>query len=97
MTPRQGNGTRACSFMNSCADFTCWPTNGTEVCPGLRSHQDTRARELLENLKYIPLTWQVAWVAGLLKRGYGRKGITLAAVVRVMGRIRKLRWRMRSG
>ena len=70
---------------------------GPKSAPDSGLIRSTRARELLENLKYIPLTWQVAWVAGLLKRGYGRKGITLAAVVRVMGRIRKLRWRMRSG
>jgi predicted nucleic acid-binding protein len=58
--------------------LACCPINVTEVYAGLRSHEDTRTRELLESLQYFPITWPVARLAGLLKRDYGRKGITLA-------------------
>jgi len=58
--------------------LACCPINVTEVYAGLRSHEDTRTKELFESLQYFPITWPVARLAGLLKRDYGRKGITLA-------------------
>ena len=58
--------------------LACCAINVTEVYAGLRSHEETRTRELLESLQYLPISWAVARLAGLLKRDYGRKGITLA-------------------
>jgi hypothetical protein len=58
--------------------LACCSVNVTEVYAGLRSHEETRTRELLESLQYFPISWPVARLAGLLKRDYGRKGITLA-------------------
>jgi predicted nucleic acid-binding protein len=58
--------------------LACCPINVTEVYAGLRSQEETRTRELLESLQYFPVLWPVARVAGLLKRDYARKGITLA-------------------
>jgi len=58
--------------------LACCSINVTEVYAGLRSHEETRTRELLESLQYFPISWPVARLAGLLKRDYGRKGITLA-------------------
>jgi len=52
--------------------------NVTEVYAGPRSHEKTRTRELLESLQYFPISWPVVRLASLLKRDYGRKGITLA-------------------
>ena len=34
--------------------------------------------QLLESLQFYPVTFPVARLAGILKRDYGRKGITLA-------------------
>ena len=59
--------------------LACCAINVTEVYAGLRSHEETRTRELLESLQYYPVDWSVARLAGLLKRDYTRKGITLAA------------------
>ena len=59
--------------------LACCSINVTEVYAGLRSHEETRTRELLESLQYFTISWTVARLAGLLKRDYGRKGITLAA------------------
>ena len=58
--------------------LACCPINVTEVYAGLRTHEDSRTKELLESLQYFPITWPIARWAGLLKRDYGRKGITLA-------------------
>src|SRR5271157_5233107 len=58
--------------------LACCSINVTEVYAGLRPHEDTRTKELLESLQYFQITWPVARLAGLLKRDYGRKGITLA-------------------
>ena len=58
--------------------LACCSINVTEVYAGLRSQEETRTRELLESLQYFPIVWPVARLAGLLKRDYGRKGITLA-------------------
>jgi len=57
--------------------LACCSINVTEVYAGLRSHEETRTRELLESLQYFPISWPVARLAGLLKRDYGRKGISL--------------------
>ena len=58
--------------------LACCSINVTEVYAGLRSHEETRTRELLESLQYFPIVWTVARMAGLLKRDHARKGITLA-------------------
>src|SRR5271157_807775 len=58
--------------------LACCSINVTEVYAGLRAHEETRTRELLESLQYFPIDWPVARLAGLLKRDYARKGITLA-------------------
>jgi len=58
--------------------LACCSINVTEVYAGLRPHEEARTEELLASLQYFPVTWPVARLAGLLKRDYGRKGITLA-------------------
>jgi len=58
--------------------LACCAINVTEVCAGMRTNEETRTLELLESLQYYPIAWAVARLAGLLKRDYGRKGITLS-------------------
>lgn len=58
--------------------LACCAINVTEVCAGLRPHEEARTIELLESLLYFPIAWPVARMAGLLKRDYARQGITLA-------------------
>jgi predicted nucleic acid-binding protein len=58
--------------------LACCSINVTEVYASLRPQEETRTRELLESLQYFPIAWPVARMAGLLKRDYARKGITLA-------------------
>ena len=58
--------------------LACCSINVTEVYAGLRRSEEEPTRELLESLQYFSIIWPVARLAGLLKRDYGRKGITLA-------------------
>jgi predicted nucleic acid-binding protein len=58
--------------------LACCPINVTEVYAGLRPAEESRTLDLLESLKYYPITWPVARLAGLIKRDYRKKGITLA-------------------
>jgi predicted nucleic acid-binding protein len=59
--------------------LACCAINVIEVYAGLRSHEEPHTSELLQSLQYYPITWPVARLAGLLKRDYSRKGVTLAA------------------
>jgi predicted nucleic acid-binding protein len=58
--------------------LACCAINVTEVYAGLSPQEETRTRELLESLQFFPIIWPIARLAGLLKRDYARKGITLA-------------------
>ena len=50
----------------------------TEVYVGLRPAEESRTQEFLDSLKYYSISWPVARLAGLVKRDYSKKGITLA-------------------
>jgi predicted nucleic acid-binding protein len=58
--------------------LACCSINVTEVYAGLRPHEETKTKELLESLQYFPVVWGIARMAGLLKRDFAHKGITLA-------------------
>ncbi len=57
--------------------LACCPVNVTETYAGMRSKEETRTEALLQSLQYFPITFQIARLAGLLKRDYSRKGKTL--------------------
>jgi predicted nucleic acid-binding protein len=57
--------------------LACCPINVTEVYAGMRPKEETATDEFLKSLEYYHLTWPVARLAGLLKRDYGRKGMTI--------------------
>ena len=59
--------------------LACCSINVTEVYAGLRTQEEARTMELLESLQYYPVTFTIARLAGLLKRDFSRKGISLAA------------------
>ena len=58
--------------------LACCPINVTEVYAGMRPAEEPRTQEFLQTLRYYPITWTVARLAGLVKRDYSKKGITLA-------------------
>ena len=58
--------------------LACCPINVTEVYADLRPKEETVTQELLESLEYYPITRGIARLAGLLKRDFARKGVTLA-------------------
>ena len=58
--------------------LACCSVNVTEVYAGMKPPEETRTQELLRSLEYYDVTWDIARRAGLLKRDYTRRGITLA-------------------
>jgi predicted nucleic acid-binding protein len=58
--------------------LACCSINVIEVYAGLRLHEENRTMELLQSLQYYAVTFPVARLAGLLKRDFSRKGISLA-------------------
>jgi len=44
----------------------------------MRPHEQARTEELLRSLDYYEVTWDIAKLAGLLKRDWARKGVTLS-------------------
>jgi predicted nucleic acid-binding protein len=59
--------------------LACCAVNVTEVFAGMRPPEEFRTTELLQSLQYLPITWAIARLAGLLKRDHAKKGITLSA------------------
>ena len=57
--------------------LACCPINVTEVYAGVRPKEEVATEEFLRSLEYYDVTWPVARIAGLWKRDYARKGITL--------------------
>ena len=55
--------------------LACCPVNVTEVYAGMRPAEEPHTQK---SLRYYPITWTVARLAGLVKRDYSKKGITLA-------------------
>ncbi|MGC9996807.1 MAG: type II toxin-antitoxin system VapC family toxin [Terriglobia bacterium] len=58
--------------------LACCSINVTEVYAGMRQEERAKTVELLESLKFYPVTFLIARLAGLIKRDYARQGITLA-------------------
>lgn len=57
--------------------LACCPVNVTEVYAGLRPKEELATETFLNSLQYIPITFPVARLAGLLKREYSKKGKVL--------------------
>ena len=58
--------------------LACSPVNVAEIYAGLRPQEESNTKNFLQTLDLYPLTWPIAELAGVLKRDYGKKGITLA-------------------
>ena len=57
--------------------LACCSINVTEVCSGMRRGEEAATENLLRSLDFYPVTFRVAWLAGLLKRDYSKKGKVL--------------------
>src|SRR5215467_6509845 len=58
--------------------LACCPINVAEVYAGMRSKEEARTSALLRSLRLYPVTFEVAELAGLFKRVYAKKGMTLS-------------------
>jgi predicted nucleic acid-binding protein len=58
--------------------LACCAVNVIEVFAGVRPSEEERTCEFLNSLEYYAITREIAREAGLLKRHWARKGITLS-------------------
>jgi tRNA(fMet)-specific endonuclease VapC len=58
--------------------LACCAINVSEVYAGMRPKEESRTEQLLQSLEYFEINWEVARLAGLLKRDYSKKGQTLS-------------------
>jgi predicted nucleic acid-binding protein len=58
--------------------LACCSVNVTEVFAGVRPKEQARTEAFLRSLEFFEITWEIARQAGLLKREWARKGVTLS-------------------
>lgn len=58
--------------------LACCAINFTEVYAGMRPSEEQRTERFLRSLLFYEITPEMAKLAGLLKRDWARKGVTLA-------------------
>jgi predicted nucleic acid-binding protein len=59
-------------------DLACCSVNITEVYAGLRVGEEPKTADFLNSLECLPVTPEIAREAGLLRRDWQKKGITLS-------------------
>jgi predicted nucleic acid-binding protein len=57
--------------------LACCPINVTEIYAGLRANEEEKTERFLKSLHYYPITWEIARLAGILKRDHSKKGRTI--------------------
>lgn len=57
--------------------LACSSIQVSEVCAGMKAHEEDATEEFLRSLEFYGVTWAIARSAGILKRDYARRGITL--------------------
>ena len=58
--------------------LACCPVNIGEVYAGMRAKEEAATEKFLQSLDFYEITWNIAKLAGLLKRDYSKKGQTLS-------------------
>ena len=58
--------------------LACCPVNVSEIYAGMRPKEEAATETFLQSLDFYEITWNVAKLAGLLKRDYSKKGQTLS-------------------
>jgi len=58
--------------------LACCPVNISEIYAGMRPKEQIATENFLESLDFYEITLRVAKLAGLLKRDYSKKGLTLS-------------------
>ena len=58
--------------------LACCPVNISEIYAGMRPKEEAATESFLQSLDFYKITWDVAKLAGLLKRDYSKKGQTLS-------------------
>lgn len=75
---KRGRNQALISLAEAGHTLACCPVNIAEVCAGMRPKEEPRTLELLRSLRMYATTFEVAELAGKLKRSYAQRGVTLA-------------------
>jgi len=59
-------------------EFACCAINVAEVCSGMRRAEAEKTEALLRSLDFIPITWEIAKLAGELRQRGERGGKTFS-------------------
>jgi predicted nucleic acid-binding protein len=66
------------SWLEQGHSLACCSINVSEVYAGVRPSEEKPTQALLEGLDYLEMTWDIARRAGLLKRDFSRRGVSLS-------------------
>lgn len=77
LNDRRGRADLMEQFILAGDTLACCPINVAEIYAGLRAGEAGKTEALLRELTYVPIRWEAAQLAGVLKREWARKGRTL--------------------
>ncbi len=80
LNKRHGRGAFLEGLLSQGHLLACCSINVTEVYAGMKAMEQQGTDELLESLAFYDVTWEVARMAGLLKRDWARRGRTLGVM-----------------
>ncbi len=60
------------------AELACCSINVTEVYAGMKPGEEVKTESLLRSLRYYPVTWDIAKLAGEIQNVWRQKGRTLS-------------------
>jgi len=75
---RQGRRALALALLDQDHLLATCPINVAELYAGMRPKEEPATTTLVESLRLLPISGQAARQAGLFKRGYAAKGVTLS-------------------
>jgi predicted nucleic acid-binding protein len=78
LNEKRGRRERLLTLVSQGNLLACCPINISEVYAGMRPPEERATCDFLRSLEFYTFDWQSARMAGLLKRDYARKGITLS-------------------
>lgn len=74
---KRGRPALMLQLLNAGHLLACCPVNITEVYAGLRPKEEIATEDFFASLQHFPVAPPAARLAGLLKRDYAQKGVTL--------------------
>ncbi len=77
LTGRRGRSELLAREVAAGNSLACTSIQVTEIFAGMRDHEEARTTALMRSLDYIVVSWEIARLAGRLRREWQQKGHTL--------------------